>query len=143
MIKVLVPCIVMLLSFYTMAKSVTYSCEQKYTVNINASGHAGTVKIYKDGKPVAITSSDKFFIDLESHAYDMNGDTVFNYAAYKGYDHTIESIPVSDFYTLITKNSTLDSPAKVAKLKVVLSSNAMDKILNCSLGLDLSGIDFN
>lgn len=143
MIKVLVPGIVMLLSFSTMAKSVTYSCEQKYSVNINASNHTGSVKIYKDGKPVAITSSDKFFIDLETHAYDMNGDTVFNYSAYKGFDHTKESVAVSDFYTLITKNSTLDSPAKIAKLSVFLSGDTKGELYNCSLGLDLSGIDFN
>lgn len=143
MIKVLVPCIIMLLSFSTIAKSVIYSCEKNYSVNIDASGHTGTVKVYKDGKPVAITSSDRFFIDLERHAYDMNGDTVFNYSAYKGFDHTKESVAVSDFYTLITKNSTLSPLSKTAKLNVILSGDTKGELYNCSLGLDLSGIDFN
>lgn len=49
----------------------------------------------------------------------MNGDAVFNYSVYKGFSHIEKSVTVPDFYTL--KNSTLSSPAKIAKLSVSLS----------------------
>ncbi|MCE0812932.1 hypothetical protein [Buttiauxella sp. S04-F03] len=143
MIRMIIPCFLFLFCSPLMAESVTYTCEQKYSVNIDASGHTGTIKVYKNGKPAAITKSDKFFIDLVKQAYDMNGNTVTNYSAYKGFDHSKESVTVSDFYTLITQNDFLDRPSKKAKLQTLFPGRSKPELLSCDLGLDFKGVDLS
>ena len=124
------------------SSTMNYSCEEGYFVTVSADGAKGVMKVFKDSRPVALTKSDKFHIDLESHAYDMDGNTIFNYSAYKGFDHTVESVPLSDFYTLITKNMVISKPQKKSKLQVILAGQK-SSLLDCNLSLDLSGIDFS
>ncbi|EFN8904624.1 hypothetical protein ACO1ZL_10525 [Escherichia coli] len=123
------------------SSTMSYSCEEGYSVTVSVDGAKGVMKVFKDSRPVALTKSDKFHIDLESHAYDMDGNTIFNYSAYKGFDHTVESVPLSDFYTLITKSMVISKPQKKSKLQVILSGQK-SSLFDCNLSLDLSGIEF-
>ncbi len=68
--------------------------------------------------------------------------STMNYSCDKGYDHTVESIAVSDFYTLITKNTILSKPSENSKLLISLSGQR-SFLVNCKLTLDLSDIDFS
>lgn len=142
MLRMTIVMFLLITSIAVRASTMNYSCDKDYYVTVSADGKNGFIKVFKDSKPVALTKSDKFHIDLESHAYDMDGSTIFNYSAYRGYDHTVESIAVSDFYTLITKNTILSKPSENSKLLIRLSGQR-SFLVNCKLTLDLSDIDFS
>ncbi|MCR5990991.1 hypothetical protein [Enterobacter ludwigii] len=142
MLRMTIVMFLLITSISVRASTMNYSCDKGYYVTVSVDGKNGFIKVFKYSKPVALTKSDKFHIELESHAYDMDGSATFNYSAYKGYDHTVESLAVSDFYTLITKNTILSKPSENSKLLIRLSGQN-SFLVNCKLTLDLPDLDFS
>jgi len=101
--KILVAVGLMFFSTVAFAKSYSFACEGGYSVKF-VSEKPLSLEIYKDGKKIAMSNRNQKWADMTTSATGFDNKYVFNYIVTKGYDGSVESYSVADFYTLITDN---------------------------------------